>query len=95
MKKDISIWQKLSQAADLPGEDIPGQSIVELAGNSRVLIEHHCGVREYSREVIGIKVKHGVVCVSGSDLELTHMTKEQLIIRGRIEAITVHRGRNT
>ena len=69
----------------------PGQPIVEIAGDRRVLIENHFGVKEYSREKIGVKVKYGLVCVCGCDLELIRMTKEQLIISGRIDAVTLIR----
>ena len=70
---------------------LAGQPIVEIAGDRRVLIENHFGVKEYSREKIGVKVKYGLVCVCGCDLELIRMTKEQLIISGRIDAVTLIR----
>ena len=37
------------------------EDIVEIAGDRRVLIENHFGVKEYSREKIGVKVKYGLV----------------------------------
>ncbi len=90
MKGRDFLWERL----DLPGEAIPGQPLVEIAGDSRVLIEHHGGVREYSRERIGVKVKYGFVQVCGSCLELRCMTREQLVICGKIDGITLlRRGR--
>ena len=94
MKKGQNFWQQLANAADLPGEDLPGQSIVEISGDCRVLIERHRGVSCYSTEQIGVKVTFGWVLVSGCGLELTWMTKEQLVIRGRIDSVTVHRGKH-
>lgn len=91
MGKGRRILEHLADNADLPGEGLPGQSILELMGDSRVLIEQHRGVKEYSREKIGVKVRFGVICVCGCGLELIHMTKEQLVIRGRIDAITIQR----
>ena len=93
MKKGQSFWQQLADAADLPGEDLPGHSIVEIAGDSRVLIEHHRGVSRYSMEQIGVKVTYGSILVTGADLELAWMTKERLVIRGRIESLTLQRRR--
>lgn len=87
------IWDTIASGADIPGESLPGQSILELMGDSRILIEQHRGVTEYSREKIGVKLKFGTVCICGCGLELTHMSKEQLVIRGQIDAITVHRRR--
>ena len=80
-------WERL----DLPGESLPGQVLVEIAGDSRVLIEQHRGVREYSREKIGVKVRYGLVQVCGSGLELRCMTREQLVISGRIDSVTLKR----
>ena len=84
-KRDL--WDRL----DLPGESLPGQVVVEITGENRVLIEHHCGVREYSRERIGVTVKYGMLQVCGSCLELRCMTKEQLVISGKIDCIVLKR----
>ena len=91
MKKDRNVLQWIAEGADLAGEPIPGQSLVELSGDCRVLIENHCGVIEYSRERIGIGVKFGQVTVCGCGLELCRMTREQLIICGRIDTISLIR----
>ena len=91
MAKGEGLWERLAQMAELPGEGIPGQSMVELLGESRVLIEGHRGVREYSREKIGVNVIYGTVCICGCNLELAHMTAQQLVIRGKIDTITLQR----
>ena len=76
---------------DLPGETLPGQVLVEIAGENRVLIEQHRGIREYSPERIGVCVRYGMVEICGSGLELRCMSKEQLIICGRIDSVTLRR----
>lgn len=91
MKGNKHILQRLADGADLPGEPLPGQPVVEISGDRRVLIENHFGVKEYSGERIGVKVKYGVVNVCGCGLELTRMTKEQLVISGRIDGVTLQR----
>ena len=83
--------QKLADGVDLPGEMPPGVPVVELASDCRVLIEQHGGMTEYSRERICARVRYGVVCVCGSDLELTHMSRERLVISGKIDAVQVLR----
>lgn len=82
---------KLADGADLSGEPLPGMPIVEIAGECRVLIERHGGVTEYSRERISVKVRYGTVTVCGCGLELTRMTKEQLVISGRIDSVQLQR----
>lgn len=78
---------KISAAADLQDECIPGLPLIEIAGNARVLMEHHCGVTEYGRQRIVVQTKDNLVAVSGDGLELTKMTADQLIISGTIYAV--------
>ena len=84
------IWERIAAQPD--GTKSAGyQPIVELAGDRRVLIENHLGVITYGKEKIIVKVKYGAVCICGCSLELTHMTKEQLVIFGTIQSISLHR----
>lgn len=79
--------QRLTDQMDLTGEPLPGVPVVELAGDRRVLIERHGGVTQYSREKICVKVRYGLVQVCGCGMELTRMTREQLVISGRIDSV--------
>lgn len=81
------LWEQL----DLPGESLPGQVLIEITGDNRVLIEHHRGVLQYGQEQICIKVKYGAVEITGCKLELCCMTKEQLVITGKIGGIRLIR----
>ena len=82
---------RLAGGMDLAGEPLPGQPIVELLGEHRVLIEHHFGVTQYCTDKVCVKVGYGTVVISGNCLEIRHMTKEQLVIMGQIDQITLHR----
>lgn len=83
--------RQLADSANLHSEPLPGVPIVELAGDHRVLVERHGGVIAYGPEEIRIRVRYGVVCISGCGLELTQMTQQQLIISGRIDRIALER----
>ena len=87
MHGEFDFWERFS----LPGESLPGQVLVEITGDRRVLIENHRGIREFSRERIGINVKYGVLLVCGSCLEVRCMTREFLVICGTIDGITLVR----
>ena len=91
MKSD-SWMHRLTTAADLPDETIPGRPLVEIIDHSRVLIENHKGVMEYGVNLIRVKVKFGSICICGSHLELSRMTKGQLIITGNVDTIQLCRG---
>ncbi len=84
---------RIMERLDLPGEPMPGQPVVELVGTDRVLIEHHGGVTEYGCDRIRVKVAYGAVCVCGNGLELKRMTREQLVIGGKIDRVVLERVR--
>lgn len=91
MGKGRNIWTKFTDGMHMSMEPLPGQSVVEIAGSQRVLIENHFGVKVYSCEKIVAKVQFGYVCVSGCGLELMRMTKEQLVICGSIHQVSLRR----
>ena len=91
MAREHRLLEKLADEMDLPGEPIPGQSILELAGDGRILIENHLGITQYGREKICVKVRFGSIALGGCNLELERMTREQLVITGRIDTVSIHR----
>ena len=65
--------------------------LVELAGCGRVLIENHAGVLSYSQEEIAVRVCYGWLQIAGQKMMLAEMSREQLVITGQIDGLTVHR----
>ena len=92
MRKRKNILEKMTSSVDLPLEPLPGVPLVEIAGENRVLIENHKGVIQYGNERICIKVLYGQVVVEGVCLKLCRMSKEQLVVKGGIDAIRIFRG---
>lgn len=92
MKHDRNWIELLTQRMDLPGESIPGQPLLELFGCSRILIERHSGICQYSTERISVKVCYGRLTIHGACLEIRHMSRNQLVISGRIHGIEIQRG---
>ncbi len=85
--------RRMADHSGLDEEVLPLIPLVEIAGDSRVLIEGHRGVTEYSQGKICVKVKFGWVSVSGCGLELSRMSREQLVISGRIDCVQLTRRR--
>lgn len=79
--------RRVVSATNLQTEQLPGMPVVEIAGDCRVLIERHLGVIGYDCNVIRIKTKKGQICVQGSNLELTQMSKFTLVIYGKIHSV--------
>lgn len=91
MKRGERFWEILTENADLAEESMPGRPIVEIAGDDRVFIENHLGVKGYSLEKIVVAVGYGELWVCGKCLRLQRMSKVKLVIRGRIEQVTLRR----
>lgn len=91
LKKGEKIWELFTDATDLSEENLPGQPIVEIAGENRVLIENHLGIKGYSQEQIVVKVKYGEIHVCGSCLDLMRMSLHRLMIRGVIRQVILCR----
>lgn len=92
MKRQGNFFDWVALGADLPTESAPGQPLVEMAGEHRVLIENHHGVTVYGCSQIHVKVTYGQLCVCGAGLKLARMTKQQLVITGRIDSVSILRG---
>lgn len=85
------ILEKLIENADLPGEALPYLPLVELAGDNRVLIENHLGVAAYEPQMICVTVRYGCLRICGKHLSLSRMTKDQLVIFGQVDTVTLIR----
>ena len=94
MGKGYSFLERFGENAELLEEPLPGQSIVEIAGDTRVLVENHMGVTAYAREKIVIRMKFGFLNVCGCGLEIIRMNRDQLVIRGRIHGVSLCRRGN-
>lgn len=89
---EVSKWmQRIADCADLMDETLPGRPVVEITDDNRVLVEKHNGVIEYSNEQICAKVHYGTVTIRGKSLEFTKITREQLVISGSIECVSIQR----
>ncbi len=91
MGKGRHYFENMITQASLTAESAPGQTIVELVGDKRVLIECHQGVQAYSREQIQVSVRYGCLCICGCNLEMLHMSREKLIIAGQIDSVQLLR----
>ena len=83
--------RKLADHAELEEEMVPGQPVVELLGEGRVLIEGHRGVSGYSEREIAVNTRIGVVKITGCNLKLTRMSVSRLIISGGISCVQLSR----
>lgn len=77
----------------IPPEILSGLPVIELTGDSAIMIEQHRGITAYSEEEICVGVNFGTVCVHGSKLMVHVMNRDRIIIYGVIEAVQLERRR--
>lgn len=81
-------WKEMAQTAK-NGVTAGSQTLVEILGTRRVLVEHHRGILAYEREEILVGASFGRIRVLGSDLQLGCMSREQLFVCGRIQQVVL------
>lgn len=79
MERRFDLWNRAVKQTRSP--------LIEMIGNRRVLIENHLGILIYSEHEIVVRVRTGCVCIAGTFLKLSMMSKEQLVITGCIREI--------
>ena len=91
MAPEFSWMRRIVDQADLTDEILPGETIIEVVGEGRVLIEGHRGVAAYSDEEVVAKVQYGVAKIKGCNLKLTQMSANKLVITGNVFAVQIIR----
>lgn len=86
MNKIYSRFRFLSGDVESTLSRVP---LVEIAGKDRVLIENHYGICEYGCDKICVKIKDGLICINGKDLSLSLISKERVVITGRLESVVL------
>lgn len=87
------IMKRSVLSAELSGEPIGGTPLVEILGDKRVLIENHKGIRCYSCNIVSVNTNCGCICIDGERLEIVNMTKQRLVITGKVQSVTLQSGR--
>jgi len=56
-------------------------------GSSRILIENHTGILDFSEELVRLSTVSGPISISGCGLTLCEVRQNALMIRGRIRRV--------
>ena len=75
-----------------PEEVLQPRTLVELYGLDRLLVEHHRGIVGYGSDCIRIAATFGTLIAEGEGLQLCGMSRQQLVIRGRLRGLRLEEG---
>lgn len=79
--------QRLAGLLELPQDiflDLPRLTVL---GNIQMLVENHKGIIEYTPVLVRIRLKQGELIIGGSDLVLSNLQAEQILVEGTVNEI--------
>ncbi len=87
-KKDgNSFLKRAENFLDIPKGILSDMPSIELCGSSLCDINNFKGLLDFSPESVRVNTSGGTVRLSGSGLEITAVTDENVTVRGKIEKL--------
>ena len=86
-RKERGIVERASEIFDIPGEVTAGLPRVTITGASKVHVENHRGLLEYSTEQISVNAGRMVIRIRGKDMELAAMSDMELVVTGEVASV--------
>ena len=83
----MKILRTITERCGLHGESIPGNVLIEIHGEDRVLIENHRGIQDFTEEAVRLFTTNGPLCIYGSSLSLCEVRENALIVHGCIRRV--------
>jgi len=76
--------QTMVSCLGIPREVSAGVAVITSFGNRCLYIENHKGIIEYSPELIKIQARPCKIQITGTDLDISFYTAEEIKVTGRI-----------
>ncbi len=82
-----NIKENISDIFELPKEITLNLPKITLVGNLQLRIENHKGIVEYTNRKIRINSKSGLLVVTGENLVIRNIIREEIVIEGVIHGV--------
>jgi len=82
-----AVKEKISELFELPKDIVLDLPKVSMIGKNQMYIENHRGIIEYTMQRIRINSSLGVIRISGREMKIRNIGKEEIIIIGEITVI--------
>jgi len=88
MVQDLNrVAKRLVNVLDLPADAILDLPRITITGNLEILIEKHKGIEKYTTEEVWLRMKDGLICISGRKLAIRMIARDDIKLEGIIEKI--------
>jgi sporulation protein YqfC len=89
--KTKSIKEKINTMLDLPKDIIINVPRVTIVGFEDFLIENYRSILEYELDKIRVDTNEGTVILTGEKLYIIELSKESILIKGKINSVEFSR----
>ena len=62
-------------------------SVITVTGSSELLVEGLRGILDYDAETFRVNTVSGIVVVTGTGLEISALTAEEVMLKGKISSV--------
>ena len=83
----LALKRRITTALELPKDIMLDLPCINAVGDEELVISNHKGIAGYTREQARVKTSIGEVAVWGKQLVLKEISKEIIVIVGKIEGI--------
>lgn len=87
MVNKSNIKWRIADSLELPKEVALNIPIIKTMGRDDIYIENHKGIVEYSNEILRINSEIGIIKVTGRNLYIKEINKEEIFITGEVSII--------
>ncbi len=88
-EKIENIKENVSDVLELPKEITLNLPKVTMVGNTQIRIENHKGIIEYNENKIRINSKIGIIVITGKNLFIRNIIKEEVLLEGEFENVQI------
>lgn len=86
-KKTKRKLNRLDSILEMPKEISSNEPKITILGFEEMLIENYKGILDYQEFFIRINTHIGILNINGYNLDLTEMTKDDILVTGKIESL--------
>lgn len=83
-----SIKDKITNFLELPKEMLGGYTKISIIDNNYLLLEGSSKIEDYTETYIKLKTDKNIIIIEGKKLDIREMSKDELIIEGKITNIS-------
>ena len=84
----MALKRRITTTFELPREIMLDWPLMRMTGDEELVITNHKGIAEYTKEQVRIKTALGVAKVLGRGLVIKEISRENIVVAGKIEAVS-------